>query len=213
MKQEASYAQLTLALNTTLEREFVTPLTAIRGVLEILRDFADLSEAERARFIDNALLDCARLEQGVEQLASTVYTAADTQHQEAPPPIAADASSEYDERIRFDAESNIIDVDLSDLVFSSSAIVNELYDRLDHLIEQTGRRWYILAKYRNCRIWPEAWVAFAHRGKKVNVSYSLGTLRYVEVDPDDDDAIQTSDPEIFASRAAALAHLDSLRKD
>ena len=69
MPKEASNNQLTLALNTMLEREFVSPLTSIRGTLEIMRDFADLSDEERSRFLKNALQDCARLEQGVEQLA------------------------------------------------------------------------------------------------------------------------------------------------
>lgn len=205
MTQEASQAQLTLALDTTLEREFVAPLTSIRGVLEILRDFPDLTDAERHRFLHNALRDCARLEQGIEQLAATVYAAADPQHQEK----ADDTVGEYDDRIRLDAQSQIIDIDFSDFEFSSSAIVNGFYDRLDQLIENSGQRWYILANYRNCSIWPEAWVAFAHRGKKVNVSYSLGTVRYVDAD---DGRGTLSDPEIFASRGAALEQVDKLRR-
>ncbi len=209
MTQEASYAQLTLALDTTLEREFVAPLTSIRGVLEILRDFPDLADTERYRFLSNALKDCARLELGIEQLADTVYAAADPQHQEPAQAKADDTADEYADRIRLNAESQIIDVDFSDFVFSSSAIVNGFYDRLDRLIENSGQRWYILANYRNCSIWPEAWVAFAHRGKKVNVSYSLGTVRYVDAD---DGRGTLSDPEIFASRDAALAHIDILRR-
>jgi hypothetical protein len=212
MKQDASYAKLTLALNTALERDFVSPLTAIRGVLEILRDYDDLSATERSRFLDNALHDCARLEQGIEQLAANVYAAADAQQLETPAPKAGEASTRYDARIHFDPDTNIIDIDFSELVFSSSAIVNDFYNRLDYLIERTGQRWYILANYRDCRIWPEAWVAFAHRGKKVNVSYSLGTLRYVEADSDDDPS-RPSDPEIFPSRAAAFEHIQRLRKD
>ena len=209
MTQEASYAQLTLALDTTLEREFVAPLTSIRGVLEILRDFPDLTDQERHRFLSNALNDCARLELGIEQLADTVYAAADPQHREPAPAKADDKNDEYAGRIRLNAESQVIDVDFSDFVFSSSAIVNDFYDRLDRLIENSGQRWYILANYRNCSIWPEAWVAFAHRGKKVNVSYSLGSVRYVDAD---DGRGTLNDPEIFASRDAALAHIDKLRR-
>ncbi len=51
-----------------LEDDFVTPLTTIRGLLEILRDCPDLPQAERRRFIDMALTDCARLDRGIERL-------------------------------------------------------------------------------------------------------------------------------------------------
>ena len=84
MTQEAPHANLTLALNTTLEQEFVSPLTSIRGALEILRDFPDLPGEQRERFLANALEDCTRLELGIEQLASTVYAAGDRQHMEQP---------------------------------------------------------------------------------------------------------------------------------
>ena len=67
MTQEASHANLTLALNTTLEREFVSPLTSIRGALEILRDFPDLPDKQRQHFLANALEVCTRLELGIEQ--------------------------------------------------------------------------------------------------------------------------------------------------
>jgi hypothetical protein len=212
MTQAASYAQLTLALNTTLEREFVSPLTSIRGVLEIMRDFPDLTDKERSRFLDNALQDCLRLEQGIEHLASTVYAAADPLHQEPLPAKPEDRESAYAHRIRLSEESQIIDVDFSDFEFSSSAIVNDFYNHLDQLIENSGKRWYILANYRNCSIWPEAWVAFAHRGKKVNVSYSLGTVRYTDSDESSDSSSSQNDPETFTSREAALAHINKLRQ-
>ena len=66
-------------------------------------------------------------------------------------------------------DSAMVEVDFGDFVFSSSKIVNDFYDRLDRLIESTGERWYIVVNYHHCRTWPEAWVAFAHRGKKVNL--------------------------------------------
>jgi hypothetical protein len=50
-----------LALETKLEQEFVSPLTAVRGALEILRDFLDLPPNERARFIATALAAALRM--------------------------------------------------------------------------------------------------------------------------------------------------------
>jgi hypothetical protein len=77
-----------------LEREFVSPLTSIRGALEIMRDFADLSNEDRSRFLNNALQDCARLEQGVEQLASTVYATASDEQSDQPQTKHDDSDSE-----------------------------------------------------------------------------------------------------------------------
>ena len=212
MSKEASTAHLTLALNTMLEREFVSPLTSIRGALEIMRDFADLSNEERNRFINNALQDCARLELGVEQLASTVYTAVNREQSDQQQTKLGVDESRYDDRIRFFEELQIIEVDFSDIEFTSSKSVNDFYDRLDQLIESSGERWYIIVNYHHCSIWPEAWIAFAHRGKKVNVSYSLGTVRYFDASADDDDSLLLSDPELLTSRDEALAHIEQLRR-
>ena len=216
MPKEASNTQLTLALNTMLEREFVSPLTSIRGTLEIMRDFADLSDEERSRFIKNALQDCARLEQGVEQLASTVYATANDEQSDQDQSNQSrkkhdGSDSVYDERIQFFEELQTVEVDFSDFVFSSSKIVNDFHDRLDQLIESTGERWYIVVNYHHCSIWPEAWVAFAHRGKKINVSYSLGTVRYFNASAVDHDSPLLSDPDLHTSRDEAFAHIEQLR--
>ncbi len=211
MPKEASTTQLTLALNTMLEREFVSPLTSIRGTLEIMRDFADLSTEERSRFINNALQDCARLEQGIEQLASTVYPPVGHEPSDLPKKEHLGRDSEYVDRIQFFEDLQIIEVDFSDFVFSSSKIVNDFYDKLDQLIESTGERWYIVVNYHHCRTWPEAWVAFAHRGQKVNVSYSLGTVRYFNASSVDQDSPLLSDPDMFPSRDEALARIEQLR--
>ena len=213
MPKEASTAHLTLALNTTLEREFVSPLTSIRGALEIMRDFPDMSHEERSRFLNNSLQDCARLEQGMEHLASTVYTAVDPQPQDQSKAQQAEIDSTYADRIRFFEELQIVEIDFSDFVFTSTKMVNEFYDVADRLIESTGERWYIIVNYHQCRIWPEAWVAFAHRGKKVNVSYSLGTVRYFDASALDDDLNLLNDPELLPSRDDALAQVETLRRE
>ena len=90
-------------------------------------------------------------------------------------------------------------------------MVNDFYDVAYQLIESTGKRWYFIVNYHQCRIWPEAWVAFAHRGKKVNVSYSLGTVRYFDASAADDDLTLLNDPELLPSRDAALAEVETLR--
>jgi len=212
MPQEAIKAHLTLALNTTLEREFVSPLTSIRGALEIIRDYPDLSNDERSRFLTNALQDCARLEQGVEHLTSKVYASVDSQSQDQSKATQAAADSAYADRIQFFEDLRVVEIDFSDFIFSSSNMVNDFYDVLDRLIESTGQPWFVIVNYHQCRIWPEAWVAFAHRGKKVNVSYSLGTVRYYDASTVDDDLTLLNDPELLTSRDAAMAHVEALRR-
>ena len=212
---DASYPPL--ALSTRLEEDFVSPLTAVRGVLEILRDFPDLGLPQRQRFVETALLECARLEKGVEHLASTVYAAAQRDLGDAAEPEPSVEPPEHTQRIQFIDGDDTIELDLSGFEFSSSKVVNEFYDVLDRIIEATGRSWYFVVNYRDCTIWPEAWVAFAHRGKKVKVSYSLGTVRYIERDPADVGAANEAgesvdDPDMYSSREQALAHISSLRK-
>ena len=177
-----------------------------------MRDFSDLSSEDRERFISNALQDCARLELGVEQLASTVYTSVDDTEQVPSDSEPDEKDSVYSERIRFFEEEQVVEVDFSHFVFSSSKIVNDFYDGLDKLIEGTGKRWYVVVNYHQCSVWPEAWVAFAHRGKKVNVSYSLGTVRYIDASAVDENSSQLQDPELFVSRDDALAKIAQLRQ-
>ncbi len=210
MAQKSDDQRMTLALNTTLENEFVTPLTSVRGALEILRDFPDLSTQERAQFLEMALTGCARLERGIEMLASSVYAEATDTRTIPVDSDAADESNPYRARIHFLPDFDTVDVDFSDFIFRDSHTVNEFYDELDHLIEQSGRKWYIAVNYRMCRIWPDAWVAFAHRGKKVTVSYSLGTFRYIEPNGDDDAGTQADD-DMFASREEALARIAEIK--
>lgn len=214
MSQNGADTNSTLALNTILEEDFVSPLTAIRGALEILRDFPDLSPEDRQRFVTTALSECARLEDGVEHLGSTVYSAGQRAQHDEPSSLSGEQYGEYASRLRIVDEYEAIEVDFSNFEFSSSRLVNDFYDVLDKLVEGSGRSWYFIVNYKGVSIWPEAWVAFAHRGKKVNVSYSLGTVRYVERDFDDTsgDRPYDYDPDMFDSRELALAHIQELRQ-
>ncbi len=198
----------TLALSTKVEEDFVAPLTSLRGALEILRDFSDLSEEERARFLDTALRGCVRLEQSVEDLAKAVYAAgqqAETSSSAAP---LKDSHQIYADRVHVLDDMGIIEIDFSDFAFSNSDIVNEFYDTIEAIIDRTGRSWYFVVNFKDCSVWPEAWVAFAHRGKRINVSHALGTVRYASRDDDED----AQDPNLLESRAAAFARIDEMKR-
>ena len=214
MVEESNQPHPTLALSTKLEEDFVSPLTAIRGALEILRDFPELTADERRRFVETSLRECARLENGVAQLGTTVYAAGQQESLREP---GHDRTGPHTSRIHLHEELEVIEIDLSDLEFRSSTMVNDFYDVLDRLIEGTGRSWYFVVNYRDCSIWPEAWVAFAHRGKKVNVSYALGSVRYVERTAEGEDAVNgagasADDTDILPSRELAFARIAEMRR-
>ena len=66
-----------------------------------------------------------------------------------------------------------------------------------------------LVNHHNCRVWPEAWVAFAHRSKKIATNFSLGTFRYAEGDSE----ARASDPTLLGSRAEALEAVERAKTE
>lgn len=209
MPEDRSTQHPTLALNTKVEEDFVAPLTAVRGSLEILRDFDELTDAERHRFIRTALRSCSKLEVAIRDLASTVYAASERALLEEQSADDAVAETIYEARLHLHQDIDVVEVDFSDFEFSNSKTVNEFYDAIEAEFEAAGGEFYLLVNFRNCSIWPEAWVAFAHRAKRLNVNYSLGTVRYAETEDQED--VGTSDPDILSSREAALAEIDEMK--
>ena len=205
----------TLALSTKVEEDFVSPLTSLRGALEILRDVPDLSEDERERFLKTALIGCARLEQSVEDLAKTVYAAGQNAELAQSTGLTPDQYRAYADRVDVHDDMNIIEVDFSNFTFSNTRIVNEFYDVIEWIIDQTDRDWYFVVNFKDCSVWPEAWVAFAHRGKRVNVTHSLGTVRYAsrdgQVGGQTDFRSDSYDPNLFESREAAIAKIEEMK--
>ena len=202
MSEETSSGEITLALSTKVEESFVSPLTAIRGALEILRDHPDLDDAERQGFVMAALGACARLEAGIEELASSVYAAG--RRAATPAEASEPAKDSWAARIRLDRDTGIADLDFSDLEFSSAAMVNEVYDAIDAAVIPSRRKWYFVVNHTNTRIWPEAWVTSAHRAKKIAVNFAEAVVRYSEEE-------NPVDRELLASREAALEKVAELR--
>lgn len=207
MPEPAAGTPLPLALNTKLEQDFVSPLTAVRGAIEILRDYPDLAADERHRFIETALRECARLEQGVAELAETVYAAGLRAQSRPATALSPETYRGHAGRIRFHDAIDVVEIDFSDLVFSDSRIVNDVHDVIEAEVGATGRDWYFVVNHRGCSVWPEAWVAFAHRGKKVQAAHALATVRYATA------ADAGRDPGMLASRDQALARVAELRRD
>ena len=214
MSVEDAPPHATLALSTKVEEDFVAPLAALRGALEILRDFSSLDADERMRFIETALRSCARLQKGVDELARTVYAAG---HQtlsashEAEEDAPLTGAGRYAGHVHFIDDLDVVEIDFAGLEFRSSKIVNEFFDVVEKLVEATGRRWYFLVNYGGYSVWPEAWVAFAHRGKRLNVTFSHGTARYEESAGNGVERSRKFDPSILGTREAALARIEQMK--
>lgn len=84
----------------------------------------------------------------------------------------------FRQRVMFRDDEEIMEIDLTDITLEHSRDVTDLYDVLDALVEETGRKWYFLINYENTKIFSPAWVEYAARGKKLNEAASLGSVRF-----------------------------------
>jgi hypothetical protein len=173
MSDEPRAGDATRVLATKLEDDFISPLTAIRGALEILRDYPDLDAAEREKFVSSALAECARIARGIDDLGASVYAG---ERRDAGEAVAA--AGQEDERIILRPDTEILELDFHGIDFDSARSVDEMFDRVEARIADSGRRWWVLVNYTDCHVFPEAWIAFANRGKKIRVQHGYGTIRY-----------------------------------
>lgn len=121
-------------------------------------------------------------------------------------------------RLSFVPREDIMEVDFSNVTFEHSGDVHAFYDHLEQQAAATGRKWFFLVNYENCRIYPEAWVAFAARGKRLNLAFSLGSVRFGP-GLETEEAIrmraesQGFRPNIRNSRAEALARIAEMKRE
>lgn len=125
--------------------------------------------------------------------------------------------SPYETRIAFLPELDVMEVDFATLRFADAQTVNAFYDEVERQLGETGRKWFFLVKYEDCEIAPDAWSAFAHRGKRVNLAYSLGSVRYgataeTQSEIAESAKVERFDANLFTTRDAALARIAELRK-
>ncbi|MEM0947868.1 MAG: hypothetical protein AAGK37_10705 [Pseudomonadota bacterium] len=124
--------------------------------------------------------------------------------------------SDFEPRVEFLLEDQIMDVDFSDFTFHHARDVDDFYDFIEELIEATGRKWYFLVNYNGTKIDPAAWVQYARRGKRLNIGASLGSVRYAagsETERDIRMRAESQDfrPNIRNTRAEALARVKEIK--
>jgi len=126
--------------------------------------------------------------------------------------------AEFAGRIRFDAELQVMDADFSHVTFGHSLDVDLFYDHIEERIGATGTKWYFLVNYENCRINPEAWVQYAQRGKRLNIAFGLGSVRYApgsETEAEIRMRAESQDfhPNIRNSREEALERIAEMKQE
>lgn len=120
---------------------------------------------------------------------------------------------EMDRRITFHEDDQIMEADFSYFHFDSSHVVNQFYDRLEKRIAETGEElWFFLVNLHGTMIDPAAWTAYSRRGRALNMSHSMGSVRF---DPSDitrrqiERAANTEafDPNLFTNREEAIERI------
>ena len=122
-----------------------------------------------------------------------------------------------DKRITFHGRLDIMEVDFSNFIFESSEDVNQAYDAIEKLVADTRQQWYFLVNYKNTRIDPDAWFQFAYRGKKINISSSLGSVRFDPQEPTRDEILKRSktedfNPNLVSTREEALVRIAQMKE-
>lgn len=126
------------------------------------------------------------------------------------------SADQINARIRFLDEDEVMECDFSDLHLETQQEVNTFYDHLEDRIHDTGfDKWFFLVNYSNSRIDPDAWIAFAQRGKSLNRAHSQGSVRFDVSETtrrqiERDAGTENFDPGLFATRKDALEKLRSL---
>lgn len=132
------------------------------------------------------------------------------------PRLSSLTAGQIDARITFHDSTETMECDFSDLHLVTQQEVNAFYDRIEERIAETGHeKWFFLVNYSNSRIDPDAWFAFARRGKALNLAHSQGSVR---VDASEetrrqierDSGTENFDPSLFADRESAISHLAKL---
>ena len=124
----------------------------------------------------------------------------------------------FEDRVTFHPDIFVMEADFSNITFDVSSKVHKAYDVIDRKLQETGKKWFFLVNYLNCEIMSEAWIAFAHRGKSVNLAYSLGSARFAASGDTSEEILESAkqekfDPNLFRTRDDALAYLAELRNE
>lgn len=126
-------------------------------------------------------------------------------------------ADQHRNRVAFHAADDIMEIDLTNVALEHSRDVHDLYDVLEELIGETGRKWYFLINYENTKIFSCAWVEYAARGKSLNEAGSLGSVRFAPGSETETDIRLRAEsggfrPNIRNTREEALERIAELKR-
>ena len=124
--------------------------------------------------------------------------------------------TDFKSRISFIPDLVVMDVDFSNFTFHHSRDVNDFYDHVEERIKETDRKWFFLVNLEGCQIMPAAWVQYAHRGKKLNIAASLGSVRYAPGSENEEEIKMRAEsqdfrPNLRNTREEALERIAEMR--
>ena len=124
----------------------------------------------------------------------------------------------FRERVTFHADEDIMEIDLTDIALEHSRDVHDLYDVLEVLRGETGRKWYYLINYERTKIFSCAWVEYAARGKAFNEAGSLGSVRFAPGSETETDIRLRAEsggfrPNIRNTREEALERIAEMKRE
>ena len=128
------------------------------------------------------------------------------------------SKADFIPRLTFLMEDQIMEVDFHDFTFHHARDVDDFYDFIEDRIRETDRKWYFLVNYNGCRIEPAAWVRYASRGKDLNTTASLGSVRYATGSETEADIrlraqSQGFRPNIRNTREEALVRIAEMKRE
>lgn len=126
--------------------------------------------------------------------------------------------ADFVRRIHFDEGTVIMEADFSHMTFHHSRDVDDAYDYIEARIRDFDRKFFFLVNLNGCEILPEAWVRYAHRGKRLNVAASLGSVRFAAGSETEEDIRMRAEsqdfrPNIRNTRDEALALIEEMRAE
>lgn len=132
--------------------------------------------------------------------------------------VSTHTTEDIARRLTFHDGLGIMEADFSHFTFHHSRDVDDFYDFIEDRIRETDRKWFFLVNLNDCQIMPAAWVRYAHRGKRLNIAASLGSVRFAagsETESDIRMRAETQDfrPNIRNTRDEALDRIAEMKAE
>ncbi|GAA6209171.1 hypothetical protein NBRC116601_24640 [Cognatishimia sp. WU-CL00825] len=129
------------------------------------------SRAQSENFDANLLAD---RESALKRVAELTSARQETLAQARTPMNVAD----FDQRLRFEPDHLILELDHSDLRFRNAGDVDAYFGYVEQRIKQTRRRWFLLTCNTGFEVDQPAWIRWSFRLRRLLEGAALGAVQY-----------------------------------